>query len=696
MKIKKSIILSLMLLLICSPAMESKRSKRKKEKELIKLLPEKYKQWVNLTTHIIAPTERSVFLNLKNDRDRELYINFFWKVRDPTPGTDENELRAEHIKRFKYSNKYFKYGAGRPGWMTDMGKIHIILGKADSIDRYDMDNVVVPCQIWSYYAKKLPNLPSHFYIVFFKKASIGEFKIYDPVIHSPFALLRRSQATVNANPFDYRHQYELIRTQHPILAMASLSLVPDDVPMDFKPSFRSQILLNNVFELPVKRINSTYATNFLKYKGVVKVDHTTNYIEAKYDVYIVKNIETGLDFLHFSILPQRVSVGFSEEKDKYFFNFNITVSLKKDKQTIFGYQKKFPFYIKDETELKDKFSNSIIISDYFPVPEGKFKLTILIQNMVNKEISYFEKNISIQSKDRSSVTIIGPMLSYDVKRLYRYAFLPFKFGDIEATINPKREFGTEDKIFVIGGINRKTFKNDIKGIIEVKNIFNPEKFSKKIPIDIPSNRTLFYFSQELDKMPSGSYSIKIKALTRENILLDMSESDFSVSLLKKVPRPSKAFKITSSDNIFSFYHIVGHQYKNLKKPEKALMYLKRAYQIKPDHPGLIRDYCYSLLQKKEFNRVLEIIEKIKGNQKNLFIYFLIKGTAFFYKGKNDAAIKNLEKANEIFDSDIRVLNVLGYAYLKIGKKERAKKVFLASLIVNKNQKKITALLKKIN
>ena len=73
---------------------------RIKEKDL----PEKYREWLKLTSYIILQQERDVFRQLTSDRDRDIFIQAFWKQRDPTPGTPQNEYKQEHLKRFIYAN----------------------------------------------------------------------------------------------------------------------------------------------------------------------------------------------------------------------------------------------------------------------------------------------------------------------------------------------------------------------------------------------------------------------------------------------------------------------------------------------------------------------------------------------------------------------------------------------------------------
>ena len=208
---KSKIIILLLFVIIINIYAES-------EKTLIKKLTPRYKQWFDLVTHIIAKNERNSFLDCTNDKEREVLISMFWKKRDPTPGTIENEFKIEHKKRFNYTNKYFKYGP-RPGWMTDRGKIHIILGAPISKDNYDMDSMVHDSQIWTYYGDKKLSLPSLFYIVFFRRNGIGEYKLYDPLSDGTYALLKKNSEVQNKlGTTSYQKTYEFLSEEHPTLA----------------------------------------------------------------------------------------------------------------------------------------------------------------------------------------------------------------------------------------------------------------------------------------------------------------------------------------------------------------------------------------------------------------------------------------------------------------------------------------------
>ncbi len=92
-------------------------------------LPPKYDKWLNEeVVYIITAKEKDVFLKLPSDRERDVFIESFWKQRDPSPETSQNEFKAEHYRRFEYANENFGT-ATEPGWKTRSGHFTIILGE---------------------------------------------------------------------------------------------------------------------------------------------------------------------------------------------------------------------------------------------------------------------------------------------------------------------------------------------------------------------------------------------------------------------------------------------------------------------------------------------------------------------------------------------------------------------------------------
>jgi len=113
----------------------TEKQKKANAKALKQELGSTYKKWLNEDVRwIITPEELSAFKQLSNDEERDQFIEQFWLRRDPTPDTPENEFKEEHYRRIAYANEHF--AAGKPGWMTDRGRIYIIFGPPDEIDSH--------------------------------------------------------------------------------------------------------------------------------------------------------------------------------------------------------------------------------------------------------------------------------------------------------------------------------------------------------------------------------------------------------------------------------------------------------------------------------------------------------------------------------------------------------------------------------
>jgi len=119
-----------------SPAkQETPKERKRRDKKLHAELDSSFKKWLDEEVrYIIADEERSAFLRLSTNEEREQFIEQFWLRRDPTPDTVENEFKEEHYRRIAYANE--RFASGIPGWKTDRGRIYIIWGPADEIESH--------------------------------------------------------------------------------------------------------------------------------------------------------------------------------------------------------------------------------------------------------------------------------------------------------------------------------------------------------------------------------------------------------------------------------------------------------------------------------------------------------------------------------------------------------------------------------
>jgi len=114
---------------------EEKRKKENAKSLKKELMSKESKDWLDKDVRwIISDEERKAFMQLSNEEEREQFIEAFWDRRNPNPDSEDNEFKDEHYRRIEYANEHFP--AGKPGWMTDRGRIYIVYGPPDEIDSH--------------------------------------------------------------------------------------------------------------------------------------------------------------------------------------------------------------------------------------------------------------------------------------------------------------------------------------------------------------------------------------------------------------------------------------------------------------------------------------------------------------------------------------------------------------------------------
>jgi GWxTD domain-containing protein len=117
---------------------------------LLSMLKNDYQNFIDQLRY--ANTDGEEIKRLKETKEEERLQKWleFWKSRDPTPDTPQNELRDEYYRRLKYANQNFAI-SNKEGWETDMGMVYIIHGHPDEVEKHPFDQANRTFQKWHYY-----------------------------------------------------------------------------------------------------------------------------------------------------------------------------------------------------------------------------------------------------------------------------------------------------------------------------------------------------------------------------------------------------------------------------------------------------------------------------------------------------------------------------------------------------------------
>lgn len=485
-----------------------------------------------------------------------------------------------------------------------------------------------------------------------------------------------------------------------LLSLPALSSAPKIKGKDISEENEEKLRKTSCIILPQeKNVAPADKTRFLNYRRFVSADYSTNYIESIADIALILDPILNISFLNFSISPACVSVDYFEQKDQYYCNFKLKVSLRKDKEAIFQYSKDFPFYFyPDEAEkIREK---GISIQDSFPVIEGNYRLNIILQNSTGKEFSVFEKDISVP-RNSGPARITGPVLGIEIQESPTLLYVPFKVMDTKLLVDPNNIFSSTDEIVVFFNLKNVTTELWQEGKVEVliNDLRDKGPSSKSFNLDLrdyPYNKILSVIRFiSLQGLRPDYYKMRIKLKDGKRAIIDEQATNFIVSPKRIVPHPVILAKSISHSNNFYFYYSLACQYDKVNELEKAEAAYKKAYLLKPDYKAGLVEYAHFLKKIKKFRKCLQLIEAIREDEKFRFDYYLLKGNVYMEMGNYPDAIDYLLEANKIYNSEVILLNSLGFCFYKTHQREKALDALRASLSLNSEQENIKKLIQEI-
>lgn len=681
---RKSFLFILVISLIFSLFLQSKKKPK---------LPPKYKKWIKEeAVYIISPKERKVFYELETDREREQFIEEFWRHRDPTPGTPRNEFREEHYRRIEYANKKLGRGTATRGWATDQGRIYIILGEPMQIVRISTVDIN-PVEIWYYQGNPRLRLPSIFRILFFKRQGVGAYELYNPISDGPRVLVPASDLRMPGNPdamyqtrVDWRDlvAYEILQRQVSIeLAEAAWSAFPGRDGPDH--SLPSVMLIDELASHPYKKVDDDYAYEFLEHKAVVEVSYSVYYMNNHSQVKVIQDTSDQF-FINYSIEPEKLSVDFFQ--GKYLANIKISVRVTDlEGKTIFQHSRNFPIEL-DKKQLKKIGQRPFHLCDSIPMIPGSYKFNLLFENTVTKEFTSFEKDISVPEPEflQMSPLILATKVNQDSP--YSEFNKAFQIGSLQLYPSPRNNFFNKEKLFLFFQVYGLILELERNGTLEF-TFYKGEQEIHTLTKEIKEYKKRRGFIQDfpLDKFSPGKYWVKVSLFNEEGREVLFEKEDFTVSS-KVLPESWIVSQTNPSLKDPVYFYLLGNQYFNKGEVSKARYELEKAYQQEPETMDFALSYARALLILKEFQTVKEILLPYSEAGKQGFQLYYYLGLSSQAESKMEEAISFYQKALSHKGNVKQVLNSIGECFFQLGDKEQALRAWQKSLEIDSEQVKV--------
>jgi len=648
-------------------------------------LPKHHNKWLEEeVVYIIAPVEKEVFLQLKTDRERDMFIKAFWKHRDPTLSTPENEFKTEHYRRINYTNQFFGRALPIEGWKTDRGRIYIILGAPNDIQRFEGKTQVYPTEVWFYQGLTDKGLPPGFNLVFYQEGGLGEYKLYSPLGDGPQALL----TSYIGGPLDYMAAYSQLREFEPELSGYAMTLIPGERSDAIgRPTMSSDILVNRVESTPVREIEDRYARKFLEYKDLVEVEYTANYMDCDSLVKVLKD-PSGIYFVHYAIEPERLSINQYQDKFYTTLKLNGTVSTI-DGKTVYQFDKTIPLEFEEE-QMKQISSRPLSIRDMFPLIPGKFRLSVLVKNEISKEFTSLERTLIIPGEeDRIQMTslLLGYRMNWNIPANNRLR--PFQAGNYQMYFQANRVFLRKDDIVLAYQIHGLSLDEKEKAVIKYDFYRDGEDFfSFHRKISEYNNIPDFVEKFSLKKFSPAHYRVRVSLIVDSQEKLFESD-EFDVTYMESIPRPWIYSKLLSGTENPVYSFILGSQLFNIGQMDTAEAMLEAAFHKIPDNAEFALNLARVYMKKKNYDEVPAVLLPfVDLDEPPKFEIFFILGRAYQYRRESAQAIKIFEKAMNHHGLNTNCLNAIGECYFQLGDMSEALTAWVKSLEINADQPNI--------
>lgn len=625
-------------------------------------LPPEYKKWLEEeVVYIISKKEREVFLQLESNRERNIFIEAFWNQRDPTPGTTENEYKTEHYRRIAYANNWFGRDSPVPGWRSDMGRVYIQIGEPKSTEKYENEPEIYPTIVWFYEGMSEFGLPNAFSVVFFKRGGIGEYELYSPVRHGPHSLLIHYSGDVA----DYEDAVAQLAEVSRNLAELSISLIQGEAHYSLTPSLSSQVLLDaRIPAVPYERVKTAYAEKLLKYKDIVEVEYSANYIDNQ-TVFAVFQDESGLSFVHYAMEPQRLSI--EEYQGRYRCEIEISGKATDEQgTTVYQFSRNVP--IDFSTDQLDQIKSKLVsFQDLFPLLPGRYQVDILFKNKVSQEFTSAEATVFLPGPRIFSLS--PPLLANKVvpDSKYKGSNKAFLLGNIQYVPSPRNDFGLGETVFLYFQLHGLPQDLKERGSIaytileegkEVRSFARSPREYTQLPN--------IFEEISLVGLKPAHYEIKVSVLDGEKKERLSASVRFYISPVTALPRPWVLSLTQPPSNDPSFANILGNQYWSKKDIARAKPLLEAAYRRAPSQENYALDYCQVLLAAKDYQGAREVaLPFLKDDQKK-HNFLQILGQSSQALGEYAQAIYYYQEYLSYFGTNIIVLNAIGDCYVRLG------------------------------
>jgi GWxTD domain-containing protein len=370
-----------------------------------KNLPKMYREWLDRdVAYSITKEERDTFLRLTTDDARDKFIERFWEIRNPDPGSPSNSYKDDIYQRIAYADANFGTGSGGEGWRTARGQTYITLGPPQQKEKHYGAGNLRPLEIW-FYSNTAPPLPPFFYVMFYQQDNIGDFRFYSPYFNGPTELVTGVQA-VNDNTAALKMIRDSVGPQ---VARVAQTLLPDEsIDQQGRISLQSDIMLSQLKSLANQ---PAYKANLERRRNLLENVTSRLVVEGRNLNIITLPVRDshGLTRLDYAIRmhsPNDLTVT-DNGNGRYTFAIEVRIRVFGEDNKLIFTQKRSVTDSLDKTRLNAIKDRVFGYEGTLPLPPGKYRLDFLLTDWQKKIGLHAEREVVVPVVEANTLVIPG-------------------------------------------------------------------------------------------------------------------------------------------------------------------------------------------------------------------------------------------------------------------------------------------------
>ncbi len=650
---------------------------------------EEHPKWIEEdVAYIITEPERKLFVSLDTSDERSRFITAFWAKRDPNPVTPENEYRDEHYRRIAYANEFLGRESFLPGWRTDRGRYYIILGEPRTIQRFYGQNTLKESELWFFQNQEGRGLPAYFYLLFFKRDEVGDYRLYHPLIDGPASLLRGTDISAATDELTAIAKLEEIDTE---LASASLSLDAGKPPdlLTARPATGVDALLARIEDSPKRAINTDYIEAWERYHERVGVEYSFNFVPNR-NVFSVMAGPEATPIVHYSIELDPTSFGLEtdENQTRFYTTLDVDVEVQNENEVLVHSTTRSTFIELTPQQVESIQTSPIAYQDDFPLIPGTYAIAVVVRNRALKNYTVAEAELEILASTNAP-TIVDVIVCRDVtvssESVRPDEVRTFQYGKVRLEPAAANLFATGDAV--------RVFAQVLSAPDGATTIFELLSGDDVLDSDTGSlTGKLSTFG-----LAGGDYQIRAKLVGADRATLAEKRTELRISPRTHVPRPAFVYRRGFNTTTPGLLALVrGDQLWRLARYEEAQRDYEAAMAAgNPNLPAIRWKLASAYLRTADADRALTLLYPLEERFHAQFEVVAGLGLAYYLKEDYEKAVRYLERAVAIRPPDPSTLNALGDSHQRVGNQDKARHYFERSLELDPEQDAVNERLKKL-